>query len=221
MSLMARDTGSGRDFEPVAQGVYQAVFAGLWDLGTHIDKKFGGERRQIYIWWQFPTERIEYEKDGQTVNAPKVIGKLYTLSLNEKANLRIDLVSVRGKDFSDSELAGFDLKAVLGANCQIQVISEDKDGKIRGKMASIMALPKDVPLIAIEGETHWFSLDERADIPESTPKWIREKIRQSKEWIAENDPNRVIPVSLTDHSRGDTSDIYGETPPVQEEDLPF
>ena len=59
---------------------------------------------------------------------PFSIGKEYTLSLSSKSNLYKDLVSWRGKPFTEEELEGFDLSKLLGKPCQIQIIH--KQGKM-------------------------------------------------------------------------------------------
>ena len=67
-------------------------------------------------------------KDGR----PFAIFKNYTLSWSEKANLRLDLQSWRGKPFTQEEMQRFDLKNVLGAWCMLNII--ERPGKNDNKM---------------------------------------------------------------------------------------
>ena len=62
---------------------------------------------------------IQWEtKDG-------LIAKEYTVSLNEKANLRKDLESWRGKEIQPTELEGFDMTNLLGVQCTLQIMHND------------------------------------------------------------------------------------------------
>ena len=55
-----------------------------------------------------------------------MMGKFYTLSMNEKANLRKDLSSWRGQEFTDEQAGNFDIERVLGHACMINVIHGKK-----------------------------------------------------------------------------------------------
>jgi hypothetical protein len=67
------------------------------------------------------------------------VGKWYTASIGEKANLRKDLVNWRGREFTDDELKGFDVKKLLGVPCMLSLTPNDK-GKVR--VTGIMKLPQ-------------------------------------------------------------------------------
>ena len=64
----------------------------------------------------------------------------YTLSLHENAALRRDLQSWRGRAFTETELAGFDLKTVLGVPCMITLV-HSPDGKY-ANIQAVAGLPK-------------------------------------------------------------------------------
>jgi hypothetical protein len=68
-----------------------------------------------------------------------MVSKFYTLSLSDKANLRKDLESWRGKQFTDAELEGFELKNLVGANCYLNLVETDKGKR---KIASIMPIKR-------------------------------------------------------------------------------
>jgi len=71
------------------------------------------------------------------------IFKNYTLSWSDKANLRLDLQSWRGKPFTQEELRRFDLKTVLGAWCMLNIIERPgKDGtKIYSNINGVTPVP--------------------------------------------------------------------------------
>lgn len=185
MSLTAKEK-SGADIEPIPVGVYVAVCYGLIDLGTHENKVFGGDAHKVLVQWELPDVRGEFEREGQKVNLPRAISRRYTLSLSEKANLRKDLESWRGRKFTAAELSGFDLKALLGAVCQIQIVHETKqDGKTFANVTAIMALPKGTPRPKPENPLVFFSFEEAGDkptLPPGLPEWVSKIIVESREW---------------------------------------
>ena len=94
--------GDTKTFTPAPEGTHQAVCVDILDKGM-LPNKFreGALQRKIDIAWEI----TETRDDGKRF----VVYKRYTLSLNEKANLRHDLESWRGKAFSFDELAGFEI----------------------------------------------------------------------------------------------------------------
>ena len=77
-------------------------------------------------------------KDGR----PYSVLKTYTLSWSEKANLRLDLQSWRGKSFTQEELRRFDLKNVLGVWCQLNIMDQTSaNGKTYSNVKGITPVP--------------------------------------------------------------------------------
>lgn len=181
MGLVAKDPG-GNGYDPVEEGVFQAICYGIYDLGTQYSEKWNKSAHRVLITWEIPEQRIEIEKDGQKCNLPRGISKEYTLSLHTKAALKKDLESWRGRTFSKEELAGFDLANILKANCMIQVLHTVRDDKTYANVAGIMPLMKGVEKRSPENQPVLFSLADKTPIPENTPKWVVEKIEAAKEW---------------------------------------
>ena len=183
MGLIAKESG-GSGFAPVNEGLHQAVAYSLYDLGTHFNEKFNKHAHQILIIWEIPGERIDIDKDGEKLNLPRAISKKYTLSLGEKANLRKDLQTWRGRAFTAEELKGFDMKNILGKSCQIQIIHNKKDEKIYANITAIMPTPKGSIPLTPENPVRFYSIiDHGQNIPEGTPDWITDIIKESDEWV--------------------------------------
>jgi hypothetical protein len=152
--------------------MHPAVCDMMVDLGLQEQKSqlYGDSvKHQVYIRWQIPGERLEYEKDGQKIEGPMTIGGYYTLSLSEKANLRKVLQGWRGKEFTAEEAAKFDISAVLGKPCTLNVIHKTgNDGKVRAKIDSVGPLIKGLPAPVLEGEPILYDGGE-----ESSPVWSK------------------------------------------------
>ena len=204
MPLLASDKG-GKGFDPVAEGVHNAVCYSVVDLGHHLDEKFGKRNHNILITWELPSERIEIEKDGVKHNLPRAISKKYTLSLNEKANLRKDLQTWRGRVFTEKELEGFDIKNLLGKSCMIQVIHNKKGDKTYANITAIMLLMKGVAPLTPENPLVFYSMEDHRDqIPKEVPEWVRDIIKTSDEFQLFKP---VEEQSQTGHAVDDNDDI--------------
>jgi hypothetical protein len=136
MSLIATDKGS--EFETTPEGTYVARCFKVIDLGTQVSPTFGTEAHKVMISWELFDDDVKMA-DGR----PYSVSQFYTVSLNEKANLRKHLEAWRGKKFTAEELEGFDLNTVLGAYCMIQVVHSE-DGKY-ANVNSIMSYKGEKP----------------------------------------------------------------------------
>lgn len=193
MAIMATDSGGG-DFTPVPEGTHFAVCDMVVDFGKQKTTYMGDEtiKHQIYIRWQIPAERVEWKDgDNQKHEGPAVIGKTYTLSLGEKANLRKDLQAWRGRAFTEEELRGFDVSKLLGVAATVTVNHSEKNGKTYANVTSVGGIPKGMDRPTAEGSTYLYDNDNEGTY-DSLPKWMKEKldlrIRSTAE-IGKTDPN--------------------------------
>lgn len=186
MSLLAKENVS--NIAPIPEGCFVGVCYSVVDIGTQFNEVYDKAARKVVVTWELPEHRIELERDAQKVNLPRAISKRYTLSLGEKAILRRDLTAWRGRAFPEAELKGFDMKKLLGAACQIQVIHTRGADKVYANVGALMALPKGVKAPPPENELLFFSLDEHmsADqplvLPHELPEWVQKLIKESREW---------------------------------------
>lgn len=176
MSLHVKEGNKG-DFEITPEGTYIARCFKLIDLGTQT-VEFAGEtkfQQKILISWEL-LDPITHMKDGR----PFAVSKRYTASLHEKSALRKDLQSWRGKKFTEEELEGFDLKNILGAYCQLQVIHAESNGSTYANVDTIMST-RERPA-GINPLAH-FDIDEPdMDVLNSLSEKMQETIKGSPEW---------------------------------------
>lgn len=191
--VMLTDTGGGRDFEPIPAGQYAAICDMYVDLGMQEGGKFGAKHK-LYFRFQVPEHRIEFEKDGESVDLPAVIGVQFTASLSEKAHLRPFLENWRGRPFTAEELRGFDPINVAGAPAYINIIHEpgNKNGKpvIYANIGSIMPLPKGMPKPKVEGDKGVIIHDDGHNRYDDLPKWLQEKLDNQVEEQTEQPETR-------------------------------
>jgi hypothetical protein len=136
--------GEQREFTPAPAGLHQAVCVDVVDLGM-LEVTYGGKTKQqhkVRVVWQID-EAMDDDKRF-------IVQKRYTLSLSEKATLRKDLESWRGKPFTRDEEMGFDLERLIGVNCFLNVVHASRDGKTYANVASVVPLKRGMPTIAAE-----------------------------------------------------------------------
>lgn len=171
------DNGGGQDFQQAPAGTQEAICTGVIDLGTQEGEWQGKPliRRQVLVQWELPTCPMD---DGQ----PFIVSKFYTASLNEKANLRRDLESWRGRPFTEAELAGFESKNIIGKPCLLSIIHNEA-GKAR--VSGVMAVPKGMTVPKQHNPNIHFSMEHgefSAETFEKVGKGLQDIIRKSPEY---------------------------------------
>ncbi len=176
MSLIISANTGGSSIAPLEAGTYPAVCYGLIDIGWQYNEAYKKSSPKLIIMWEIPGETITIDGEEKS----RVISQTYTVSLNEKATLRKDLTSWRGKDFTDEELKQFDLKSILNVPCLLNIIHKESNGRTYANISGIMKLPKGVKVPRGMMEPVLFDLDtsDLGDIDE-LPEWIQKKIRES------------------------------------------
>lgn len=170
-------SNGGGDFKRAPAGSHIAVCNLVADCGLQPgSQQYPAPKRKLYVRFEIPAERIEYEKDGVQVEGPLTIGSFYTASMNEKATLRKHLEGWRGKKFSDDEAAAFDVSALLGKACMLSVVESESGGKTYSNIAGIGSMPKGVPSPKAENPLLYFDSESGPAELEALPKWLREKI---------------------------------------------
>ena len=188
MPITVSASSSGQKSDPVPAGTHHAVCYGVVAVGTQPSQQYT-PRPKVVVAFEIPGERIEIK--GKDL--PRGISKRYTLSLNEKASLRKDLQSWRGRPFTSAELAGFDVSKLIGANCLLSVLHQDRAGATYANISSISALPKSMKSVAPENPSLYFNVVEAIasakskglrDIiwPEDLPAWIEKLCCESEEY---------------------------------------
>lgn len=201
MSLIAKESGGGSgDFTPVPQGMHLARCYRIVDLGTQDSTYLGTVKKLPKVMLQF---EVHGEDDaGKAIvtakNEPMSISKNFTLSLAEKATLRKDLQTWRGREFTEDELRGFELKNVLGAWAMVSVIKAmGNNGKEYTNIAAIMSVPPAIKKAGMpngHNELKLFSIDEPdMALFNSFSNGLKEKIEKSPEWQARGNSSAPAP----------------------------
>lgn len=174
--------------ELIPAGNYIARAYKMLQIGT-VETEYMGEKKNLHkirIGWELPLElKVFKEENGEQ---PLVIDKEYTFSMGEKANLRKDLVSWRGKDFTPEQAESFDILALIGAPCMLNIIHKPgaKDPtKTYQAISSITPMPKGMecppainkPQILAYDDFNW-------ELYNSMPDFLKTQISSTPEFKA-------------------------------------
>lgn len=208
--ITATNSGGG-DYTPVPAGTYVARCYSMIHIGT-VEENIMGESKwlnKVRISWELPTEtKVFKEENGEQ---PYVISKEFTLSMNEKANLRKFLEGWRGKGFTEDEAKAFDITVLLGKPCMLSVIHKtSKKGNIFAEISSCSALPKGLvcpdqinEMLELNYTDNWSNREYS-----KLPQFIKDKMSQSKEFKAMMNPEVIdMPNTGDEHSQDKADDL--------------
>jgi hypothetical protein len=178
---IAKETGS--DFAPAPSGAHIARCFACVSLGTQpSNNPQFAPAFKIMLLWELCNEALEIE--GQKV--PMTISREYTSSLGSKSNLRKDLESWRGREFTPEELKGFDVAKVVGQPCIVNVLHRTSGkGKTYAAVSSVMRLPKGQTCPPQHHASVVYEIEmKRGSAFSVLPEWIQKKIEQCDEFRA-------------------------------------
>ncbi|MFZ2643172.1 MAG: hypothetical protein WA117_19425 [Verrucomicrobiia bacterium] len=180
MSLTA--TARPRNIYIVPSGTHAGRCYAVVDLGTQDDTYQNRPRlvHKVRISWEIPALRVKYE-DG---DRPAAVHKKYTLSLSEKANLRHDLESWRGRAFTDAELKGFVLKKLLGVPALLGVTHKpNPKGGAYVNVTSVGKMMASVTCPPAENASVFFEIEMgQNDVFKDLPEFLQDEIARCAEW---------------------------------------
>lgn len=160
--IVAKDSGEGFDRELPNAGLQDAVCSKIFDLGKHMNRFTGKLQHKILVVWELD----ETMKTGKFEGERFVQHKEYTLSLNEKANLRKDLEGWRGKAIPEEKAReGIDLEKFIGMQCTLTIQHEtSKSGTEYAKVVAVAPVTKNAPMLTPQLPADW------------CPDWIKQKM---------------------------------------------
>lgn len=168
MPLYAPET-QGREFELPAEGVTRAVCADVIDRGILP----GFENK--------PTHKItlvfQIDQEGSD-GKPLQVQQWFSLSMNEKANLRRFLEAWRGKRFEVGEAGKFDLTGLVGKSGLVTLVHgrPNAQGKVYANISTISPLMKGMESLPVRDYIRYEKpATNGAASTDSTPEFMKPK----------------------------------------------
>jgi hypothetical protein len=144
---------SGKDFEPVSEGVHAAVLADIVDLGM-VTTAFGEKHKVQFLWMT-----DEADEDGRT----KYVFQRFTASLHEKATLRKAVKQILGRDLTADE-KNYDIEQLIGSQVRLIIQHNESNGKIYANVGGIM---KPDPKAKVVIPSDFVRKQDRTDAPKA------------------------------------------------------
>lgn len=158
------------NFKPLPEGTHLAVCSAVVDVG--LQESPWGDKETVFLRFEVPAERIKKTQNGYETDEPAVHWQRYNKTLNKKADLYKDLKAWRGRDFTDEELAGFDLFNIVGKCCQLAVVHNRKEDRVYANLEAVVAPPKGIQAPPAELEELRFSPND-TDQYKELPEWLQ------------------------------------------------
>lgn len=186
-------SAKGSDFEQPPVGMHIARCVRIVDLGTQETTWQGKPKQARKVLVSFELLGEPRMDDGR----PFLASTRYTASLSDRAMLRKDLESWRGRPFTAAELEGFDLSAILGRPCMVNLVKSE-DEKYTN-IAAITPLPAGLTAPKAENELVEFSLDDFNEaVFNSLSDGLKETIAKSPEYTAIKSGNPHVHTGVAD-----------------------
>lgn len=219
MSFFVEDKGG--NFERCPPGMHLARCYRIMDLGTQKSEYMGQTKylHKIMIGWELHGVDDSGKPLKMIDGRPFAIFKNYTLSWSEKANLRLDLQSWRGKPFSQEEMRKFDLKNVLGAWCMLNVIErQGQNGNTYSNVDSVSPVPT---IIKQNGLPNPVNKNEMFNLQE--PDWVLfETFSDNLKQKIINSPEFEKVKKAADYQKDANAEANSPKPAFDEDDdIPF
>jgi hypothetical protein len=186
MSFIVEDKGN---FEATPSGMHLARCYRIIDLGTQKSEYMGQVKylHKIMLGWEIHGTNDDGTPLKMRDGRPFAIFKNYTLSWSEKATLRGDLQSWRGKPFTQEEMRRFDLKTVLNAWCMLNVIERaGKDGNMYVNVSGVTPVPAMIKKNGLPDSVNKNELFNLTDpdmvMFDTFSENLKKKIQSSPEW---------------------------------------
>ena len=177
------------EIPPLAADTYGATLIGVADVG---EQEYQGKyRRQLIMIFEIDGETVEVDGELQ----PRWLSRIFTASIDKKANLYGILTSWLGGEIEDDE---FNLSGLLGTPAMIAVsVKTSKDGNQYNFIDGVMRPPRGMKIDKPKSEQIEFDMESPETWPqmEKLPEWMRDMIERSPTWAAlqENGGETVTP----------------------------
>lgn len=159
----ATSGGGDNTYEVPPAGSHAGILVALVDLGTQEEDYQGQTKktRKLFMAWELTGEQT-------TEGANFIVGRDYTNSLGEKANLRKIIESCRGKPFAEGE--EFDFSKMLNKPYLLTLVHKtSQSGKKYAKIESVGPLPKGMQAAPATKTPFMWEVGDSATLPEWLP----------------------------------------------------
>lgn len=180
---MALTAPKGKSSEPVPKGNHVARLYQIIHIGTNSFEYMGETKSsdKIRLTFELSNERKAFKEGDEP--KPYSISREFGFSMHTKSKLRPFVEGMIGTALFDKEADNFDFESLLGQECLLNVVHEEKNGNVYANIAGASPLPKGMDAPALVNETKMIDVNTAPfEEIEALPSFIREKMQSSDEF---------------------------------------
>ncbi len=182
-----------KEFKLVPAGTHLARCYAFLHMG-HVPNTFPGATNptvnKIRLTWELPEEMAQFKEGAEP--QPFSMSQEYTLSMNEKANLRKVVSSWLGVKLSDEEAEFFDTELLVGKECLLTIVHTTKGDKTYAGIQNVTSLPKGMICPAPINKTSIITWENMSPTDfDSLPQFLQDKMKQATEYPVWCEKNKV------------------------------
>jgi hypothetical protein len=180
---MALTAPKGKSSEPAPKGNHVARLYQIIHIGTN-DFEYMGETKssdKLRLTFELCNERKAFKEGDEP--RPWSVSREFGFSMHAKSKLRPFVEGMLGVPLFDKEADNFDFESLLGQECLLNVVHDEKNGSVYANIAGASPLPKGMDAPALANETKMIDVNTASfEEIEALPGFIREKMQSSDEF---------------------------------------
>jgi len=198
------------NYQPCPPGVFAAALYRVLDLGTQ-NEVFDGkqsQRRKVLLSFEILDDDAA-TNDGTHLS----VHKRFSWTMHPQGSLRGFLANWRGKPFTDTEANSFDFERVMGQVGLLNIIHNERQGKVFANISSITPLPRGMVAAKPQNQHVMFHCDyPDLAVLDNLGRSLRESIEQAPEF---QKAMGITPRTSTPQARTTTGPATTPQPPAQ------
>ncbi len=160
--------------------LYQIIHIGIGHYQWQGEEKTSDK---IRLTFELCNERKEF-KEGEG-EKPLSISREFGFSMGKKSHLRPFVEGMLGVALYDEEAKTFDLETLLGRECLVSVVHEEKNGNTYANIASASPLAKGMAAPELSNPKSLIDVDSATEEQiDALPGFLRDKIKSSDNFKA-------------------------------------
>ena len=170
-------------FDPIPKGTHVARLYSIIHLGTTSFQYKGEEKssNKIRLTFELCNEKKEF-KEGEG-EKPYSISREFGWSMSPRGKLRPFIEAMSGAALYDEEAYNLDIEDLLGRECLLTVVHEEKNGNTYSNILTASPLPKGTIAPEMVNEPKFVSVDTSSEEEiAALPEFLKNKMYESEEW---------------------------------------
>jgi hypothetical protein len=180
---MALTAPKGKSSEPAPKGNHVARLYQIIHIGTN-DFEYMGETKssdKVRLTFELCNERKAFKEGDEP--RPWSVSREFGFSMHAKSKLRPFVEGMIGAPLFDKEADNFDFESLLGQECLLNVVHDEKNGSVYANIAGASPLPKGMVAPAPVNGTRMIDVNTAtAEEVEALPEFIKSRMFSSVEW---------------------------------------